>query len=44
MLNYLPDRLTSEEKKEERGERSTHCPYIEAPPMKEGAVEVMLFD
>jgi hypothetical protein len=42
MLNNLPDSSTSEEKKEEREERSTHCPYIEAPPMKELVVEVML--
>jgi hypothetical protein len=42
MLYNFPDRSTSEEKKEERGERSTHYPYIEALPMKEGVVEVML--
>ena len=42
MLYNFPDRSTSEEKKEERGERSTDYPYIEALPMKEGEVEVML--
>jgi hypothetical protein len=42
MLYNFPDRSTSEERKEERGEMSTHYPYIEAPPIKEGAVEVML--
>lgn len=42
MLHNSPDSSTLEERKEEREERSTHYPYIEAPPMKEGEVEVML--
>ena len=42
MLHNLPDSSTSKERKEEREERSAHYPYIEAPLMKKGAVEVML--
>jgi hypothetical protein len=42
MLYNFPDRSTSEERREEWEEMSTHYPYIEALLMKEGAVEVML--
>jgi hypothetical protein len=41
LYNFL-DRSALEERKEEVVEWSTHCPYIEALPMKKGAVEVML--
>ncbi len=42
MLNNFPDRLTSGERREALEVLSTHYPYIEAPPIKGGAVEVML--